>query len=68
MTAAESSGPLAELVAADDVVERWRTLPLRDRRTVTEQLLTATVLPVTKGARFSPEQVEITWKGSGRAA
>jgi len=62
MTAAESSGPLAELVAADDVVERWRTLPLRDRRTVTEQLLTATVLPVTKGARFSPEQVQIKWR------
>jgi site-specific DNA recombinase len=62
MTAAESSGPLAELVAAHDVVERWRTLPLRDRRTVTEQLLTATVLPVTKGARFSPEQVRIEWR------
>lgn len=62
MAAAESSGPLAALVAADDVAEAWRTLPLRDRRTVTEQLLTATVLPVTKGARFTPEQVSIVWR------
>jgi site-specific DNA recombinase len=64
IAAADAGGPLAALVAADDVAEAWRVLPLRERRQITEQLLTATVQPVTKGARFTPEQVSIAWKAT----
>ncbi len=34
------------------------------RRTVVDELVTVTLLPAGKGARFHPEQVRIEWKGA----
>jgi hypothetical protein len=58
------SDALAELVSAADVERCWDGLGLEARRAVVNVLLTATVLPVGKGARFSPEQVRIEWRSS----
>lgn len=51
------------LVSADDVRVRWNALPLRHKRAVIDALVVVTVLPVTRGARFDPDQVAIEWKG-----
>lgn len=57
-----SSPEVARLTAAADVGAAWATLTLTARRTVVDALLIATVLPVTRGARFTPQQVRIDWK------
>lgn len=54
------------LVTAENLRERWASLPLRHKRTVIDLLAVVTVLPVVRGARFSPDQVRIDWK-SGEA-
>ncbi len=53
---------LGDLVRAEDLAAAWHALPLSRRRAVVDCLLTATVLPVGKGARFAPEQVQMVWK------
>lgn len=55
-------GPLGALVSSGDVAEHWPTMTLQARRSVIAALVTATVLPAGKGARFTPEQVEIEWR------
>jgi len=50
------------LATSDNLRKRWESLPLRHKRTVIDALMTVTVLPVTRGARFDPEQVAIEWK------
>ncbi len=50
------------LATADNVRARWEGLPLRHKRSVIDTLMIVTVLPVTRGARFNPEQVRIEWK------
>lgn len=57
-----SSDALAELVSTDDVQACWDGLGLEARRAVVDLLLTVTVLPAGKGARFSPDQVQIEWR------
>jgi hypothetical protein len=57
--------PVAALTDADDVAEAWDQLPLRDRKQVIDTLMTVTILPAGKGARFDPErQLRIEWKGA----
>jgi hypothetical protein len=58
----DNTGELAALVSTDDVINTWVGLPLRAKRTVVDLLLTATILPAGKGARFSPDQVKVAWK------
>ena len=61
---ADRPDSLGELVTADDVAAVWERLGLMERRAVIDILLEVTILPApNKGARFTPEQVRITWKG-----
>lgn len=64
IAAAGGSDQVAALIGAADVRARWDALPLRHKRTVIDALAVVTVLPVTKGARFTPDQVRIEWKGN----
>lgn len=59
----DSADALAEMVNSDDVRATWGGLSLNGRRAVVELIMAVTVLPAGKGARFSPEQVHIEWKG-----
>lgn len=52
------------LATSDNVRKRWDALPLRHKRAVIDSLMVVTVLPVTRGARFQPEQVAIEWRAS----
>lgn len=56
---------VAALAAAEDVSAVWAGLPLVGQRLVVDALMTVTVEPVSKGARFTPEQVRIEWKVAG---
>ncbi len=55
-------GPLASLVSSDDIRAHWPTMNLQARRSVIDALITVTILPAGKGARFTPEQVDIEWR------
>jgi DNA invertase Pin-like site-specific DNA recombinase len=59
---AVGDGPLAEIVNAPDVGKSWNALPLTAKRAVIETLMVATILPIGKGVRFAPEQVQIDWR------
>ena len=63
IAAAGGNEQVTALVTSDDVRKRWESLPLRHKRTVIDVLATITVVPVTRGARFTPDQVAIEWKG-----
>lgn len=63
IAAAGGNEQVVGLVTAGNVRERWKALPLRHKRAVIDTLAVVTVLPVTRGARFTPEQVLIEWKG-----
>ena len=63
IAAALGDNPAAALAGAADVEAAWAGLPLQSRRAVIRTLMTVTVLPAGKGARFTPEQVRIEWKG-----
>ncbi|MCU1614700.1 MAG: putative recombinase [Frankiales bacterium] len=54
--------PVTALAAADDVGAAWEAMPLRSRKQVVDLLMTVTILPVGKGQRFTPEQVQIEWR------
>ena len=56
--------PLAALTDAEDVGAAWNAMPLRTRKQVVDLLMTVTILPAGKGARFSPDQVQIEWRQS----
>jgi DNA invertase Pin-like site-specific DNA recombinase len=62
ITAALGDSPASRLVAADDVAAAWEALEVRSRKAVVDTLVTVTVLPAGKGARFSPDQVRIEWR------
>ncbi len=64
ITAALGDSPASGLANADDVVAAWEDLDVRSRKAVVDTLMTVTVLPAGKGARFSPEQVNIKWRKS----
>jgi len=56
---------LADLIASADPSATWEAMTLGRRRAVVDVLLEATILPAPhKGAKFTPEQVQITWKVS----
>lgn len=59
-----SADAFAELVSSGDVQRCWDGLSLESRRAVIGLLLTVTVLPAGKGARFAPEQVRIDWRST----
>ncbi len=63
IAAAGGNEQVTALVTSADVRKRWVGLPLRHKRAVIDALMVVTVLPVTRGARFTPEQVAIEWKG-----
>lgn len=63
IAAAEGSSPLTEVIGADDVVAALEALPILKIREVVRTLCDVVILPAGKGARFSPEQVRIEWKG-----
>jgi DNA invertase Pin-like site-specific DNA recombinase len=62
MMSAVGDGPLAEIVNAPDVSQIWEGLPLTAKRGVIETLMTVTILPIGKGVRFAPDQVQIDWR------
>jgi voltage-gated potassium channel Kch len=55
------SPEVAALAAATDVRSTWVAMSLSARRRVVDAFLTATILPVVRGARFDPSQVKIEW-------
>jgi site-specific DNA recombinase len=61
--AATGSSPLASLVDVEDVAATFDALPVKTRREVVRTLLDVRILPAGKGIRFTPEQVELVWKG-----
>jgi site-specific DNA recombinase len=61
--AATGSSPLAPLVDSENVATTFDGLPVKTRREVVRTLLDVRILPAGKGIRFTPEQVELTWKG-----
>lgn len=54
--------PIAGLIGADDVPERWQATPVADRRKIVRTLMDVAILPAGKGVRFDPSQVKIDWK------
>lgn len=55
--------PVTNLAEAPDVRAAWHALTVRVQRDVVDLLCELTLLPVGKGARFSPDQVRIQWRG-----
>lgn len=66
MTATGSHEQVVALATSDNLRKRWESLPLRHKRAVIEALMVVTVLPVIRGARFTPDQVAIEWKAAPR--
>ena len=67
LASAIATSPVAELLDADDIADRWMTLDLDIRRGVLQELMTVTVLPAPRGRRpdgtyFDPSSVRIDWK------
>jgi hypothetical protein len=62
IAAASDASPLAELLSAEDAVGAVRALTPKSARELVRSLMVVRILPAGKGVRFSPEQVEITWR------
>jgi DNA invertase Pin-like site-specific DNA recombinase len=62
LAASGGNEQVVALATSEDLRSRWDGLPLRHRRAVIDALMLVTVLPVTRGARFEPEQVAIEWR------
>jgi DNA invertase Pin-like site-specific DNA recombinase len=62
ISAASDASPLAELLSAEDAVGAVRALTPKSARELVRWLMVVRILPAGKGVRFSPEQVEITWR------
>lgn len=60
--AADRPDALAALVCAEDVQAAWDAAPLDARRLVIDVLMTVTVQPAGRGARFDPASVLVEWK------
>jgi hypothetical protein len=61
--AASGDSPLAALIESTDVKRDWPAQSLLARRDVIRALFESiTVLPVTRGARFEPEQIAFAWR------
>lgn len=66
--AATGASPVVELAEAgdeDEIAAALLSLPIARQREVIRSLCDVTILPAGKGARWSPDQVAITWRGSG---
>lgn len=62
LVATESDSPVAALVTADNIRERWDEMDIQQRRAVIDHLLTITVLPIGSGHEFTGDDLEIVWK------
>ena len=60
---AVGDNPAVQVASAADVGTAWEALTLAQRRAIVRLLMTVTVERAGKGARFTPEQVRIEWKG-----
>jgi site-specific DNA recombinase len=58
---ATGEGPTALLVTADDVGKTWERMTLVQQREVIRTLMTVTILPAGRGARFDPASIRIDW-------
>jgi site-specific DNA recombinase len=67
ITAALGDSPAAALIGADDVQAVWGGMDVRSRKRAVQTLMDVTIEPVRRGARFTPEQVRITWRGANGA-
>jgi site-specific DNA recombinase len=57
-------GVLDDLARAEDVQAVWDRMDARQRRDVVRELVTIRIMPTTRGPRFDPTKVEITWRTS----
>lgn len=62
LEAATADSPAASLLSAKDIKAAWELLSVNHKRAVVDELLTVTLLPAGRGARFDPELVQIEWK------
>jgi site-specific DNA recombinase len=63
MAAAVGSSPLAQVVDSGNVKAALQALTLLEVREVIKALMVVRILRCGRGIRFSPEQVQIEWKG-----
>lgn len=63
LAALDGDRSVASLAGAADITAAWAALTVQRQRDVVDLLCAATVLPVTRGARFAPDQVRIDWRG-----
>jgi hypothetical protein len=71
--AAMDADPLAEVVGAENVRERWDSLPLGRQRAVLDAMATVHMASVGKGAKVRtlddvPRWLHVVWKTPGRRA
>lgn len=66
MQAVTGVSPLARVIDSADVLAALTQLTLLETRKVIRELVDVRILPAGRGARFSPEQVDFQWKGSGQ--
>lgn len=72
IAAAAVVDPLAELVGAPDIAERWEAFDLGRKRRIVSTLVTVTILP-SRGGRgpdgsyFNPKSVDIRWNKRPKA-
>ncbi len=59
---AAGGSPLEPLIGVEDVRAAWAALSLAGKRAVIETLMTVTIRPAGKGARFKPDQVQLDWR------
>lgn len=64
--------PLADLIGAQDIAERWEGFDLGRKRGIVSALVTVTILPSPggrgpDGSYFNPETVDIQWNKRPRA-
>jgi DNA invertase Pin-like site-specific DNA recombinase len=63
MESAIGTSPIAKVVDSGNVKEALAKLSLLEVREVVKALMVVRVLPCGRGVRFSPEQIQIEWKG-----
>lgn len=69
LTRATRSSPVAAIATAGKrAAEMWQTLPVTTRRQIVSLLMDVTIMPAGKGARFTPDQVQVTWRADAAEA
>ena len=62
LAAATDRSPLDAIIGAGDVAAVWPRLALGQRRAILAQVMTVTILPVSRrGSGFDPDSVQIDW-------